>query len=1146
MIKRYACDFAGVLALLTLLSGSAFGQWAQITGRITDTSGAVVVGSELRVTNVNTGVKWETKSNDSGYYAVLMLSPGRYDLLVRKSGFRPISRSGITLEVNQVARIDFVLEVGTVMETLTVSGEVSRVQTEQATLGTVVERQRITDLPLNGRNVFALLMLVAGVKSQAGPMNSGFSDRGISLSAVAINGGPSALNSYVLDGGNNNQSYLADINVNPTVDAIEEFKVQMNSMSAEYGFTAGGVVNLVTRSGTNEPHGSLYEFMRNDKLDARNTFAQAKNPLRYNQFGGALGGPVYLPSVYNGRDRSFFFFNYEEWRFRQSLSPITSVPTPGQRDGDFSDLRDASGRQIGVYDSATTRVNPAGSGYVRDPFPGNLIPAMRLDPVARNMEQFYPLPNRTPSNAFTNSNNYIGTLPWARNMRQYTAKLDHHFSARNRLSGRFMYFRHFDDNGNSNALPDPDTRLRLDKYESRNFIVTDTHTVSPSLLNEFRVGVARQHFGWQGYSYGKDWRQKLGLPAGFPSYTLPPLVSNGLPAFSYGVSVGVRASLTWQFFEMATLVRGSHTIKLGADWRTQQANNLLQMQLSGSFSFPASLTGNPQQQAGTGSSFATFLLGAVGSATAYTYLGESQEGTSMSYFVQDDWKVSQHLTVNLGLRYDYQTWPVERHNGLSNFNPFATNPQNGLLGRMEYAGIDYGRSALAPVRNNWNPRIGFAYDPTGRARTVVRGGYGMFYPTVFYRDCFGNTAGFANTPTTYLPAGGDSNFAAFRFSDGLPYPPTPPQGSELGPSYLLSSDVSWDQPAEKVPMSQQWSLSVQHQFRGGWLVDAAYSGNHVTHMMAGSYNFNQLDPQYWSLGLALQNQVPNPYAGKVSGSLGAATISRGQSLLAFPYYNSVTVRLPHLGNSTYNAFLLTVQRRLANGFTTLISYTNAKLISDSITTPVGFGGAEQVNVTGYQNGKYDRRSERSLDPTDVSQRLVVSALYQFPFGKGKRWNPANRFVAAWVGGWQINTIGTIQSGIPVVVSGASNFLASRPNSTGRSAKLDSRSAQRWFDTTAFVNPPNYTMGNLGRILPDVRNPGAVNFDLSLIKDIRLRERVNLQFRAEAFNFANHVNLGLVSGGFSPGSTGYNQSATFGTITSARDARTMQFGLKLIY
>jgi hypothetical protein len=348
-------------------------------------------------------------------------------------------------------------------------------------------------------------------------------------------------------------------------------------------------------------------------------------------------------------------------------------------------------------------------------------------------------------------------------------------------------------------------------------------------------------------------------------------------------------------------------------------------------------------------------------------------------------------------------------------------------------------------------------------------------------------------------------------------------------------------------MTQQWNLSVQRQLFKDWLVEATYSGSRGTHFLAGNYDYNQLDPQYDSLGLALQSLVPNPYAGRVPGALGNATITRAQALRPYPYYNAVNVRNPHSGHSTYHALLLTVERRFSSGFVLLGSYTNAKLINDSIRTIFDFGDTvEQVNETGYQNGKFDRRAERSIDPTDVSQRAVLSAVYELPFGRGKALSASNRFFNGLMSGWQANTITTIQSGLPVILRGANNFRANRPNSTGQSAKLDHRTADRWFDTTAFVNPPNFTFGNLGRVLPDVRTPGAVNVDLSFVKNTTLYERLRLEFRAEAFNVANHVNLSAPNATFSPGPDGRNQSATFGTITSARDARIIQFGLKLVF
>jgi hypothetical protein len=731
-------------------------------------------------------------------------------------------------------------------------------------------------------------------------------------------------------------------------------------------------------------------------------------------------------------------------------------------------------------------------------------------------------------------------------MQQWTLKGDHRFSDKNNFQLRYSYYNHFNDNGYFSAYPDPNMRNRLDNYTNRNAVLNDTHTFSPRILNEFRSSIARQYFPFQAYSYGQEWPQKLGLPASIPGYTLPRVIIGGVPdpgAFS----VGLRGNQTLQFMDVVTVVQGAHTFKAGIDHRLQRANNYQREVPSGQFNFPGSLTQNPRSPAGTGSGFAQFLLGSVSTSTFTAYSGESEHAYSTSVFVQDDWKTTRRLNLNLGLRWDYQQWPVERHNGLSDFDPTATNPQTGLLGRIEYAGVDYSRSVWDPVYNNFSPRIGFALDVTGDSRTVIRGGYAIFYPTTFYRDFFGNTAGFANTSTAYNPPGGNSNLPAFQFKNGLPTPYIQPLGAALGPSAFLGQGVSWDQPSDnKVPMSQQWSVSVQRQLKKSWVLEASYSANKGDHLIAGGYDYNQLDPQYLSLGLSLQDQVPNPYAGKIPGSLGGATITRSQLLKPFPYYTTVTVRNPHLGSSIYHAFLVSVEKRLASGLSLLASYTNAKLISNSIVTPINFGPVEQVGTVGYQNGKFNRAAERSLDPTDVSQRFVISGVYELPFGQGKRFDSGSGVANKVIGGWQLNLIGTLQTGIPVQIRGASNFLADRPNSTGATAHIDDRSADRWFDTSAFINPPNFVYGNVPRVLPDVRNPGVVNFDLSAVKDTIVYERLKLQFRFEAFNFVNHTNLGLVNGSFSPGADGRNRSATFGTITSARDPRILQLGMKLIF
>lgn len=1136
--------FALALLFACVLPAAAQQGRGSILGSVTDGSGAAVPAASVRILNTGTNAAFNTTSNEEGFFNAPSLPVGAYSVTVERAGFKKAVRSGITLQVDQRAQVDVRLDVGQTSESIEVVGEAPLVDTSGATLGKVVENRRIADLPLNGRNALALVMLTPGVKSQAGPTNSGFVDRGTALSAISINGGPSSLNSFIIDGGNNNSAFLADINVNPTVDAVQEFKVQSNVMSAEFGFTAGGVVNIVTKSGANDPHGSLYYFIRNDAFDARNAFAARKSPFRYNQYGGTLSGPVVLPRIYNGKDKTFFFFNYEGWQNRRFQSNILSVPTEAMRAGDFSNLRDATGKLIQIYDPNTTIANPNGSGFVRTPFAGNTLPTSRLDPVSNKMLQFYPLPNRTPANAFTNASNWIGQVNEVRNMNQWTVKADQRISEKNSLSGRFLYYKHFNDNGFASALPDPNVRQRLDNYLNYNTTINDTHSFTPSLLNEFRISVARQAFPFQAYSFGQGWIGKLGLPSTVPEGTLP-RVDNGLPGFG-AFTVGLRGSTTWQFVDSVTRIIGGHNIKMGADIRLQQANNYQREVPSGQFSFAAGLTNNPQATAGTGNQMATFLLGAVSSASVTRYAGESEKAYSTSFFLQDDWKVARRLTVNLGIRHDYQQWGVERNNGTSNFNPFAINSLTNLPGRMEYANVNYGATPLQPVYTNFGPRLGFAYDLAGNGKTVVRGGYAVFYPQVFYRDYFGNTAGFANTSTAYNPAGGNTNLAAFQFKDGLPTPAVEPLGAKLGPSFLLGQGVNWDQGNEKVPMSQQWTLSVQRMLPGKWMIDAAYSANKNNNLAASGFDYNQLDPQYNSLGLALQDQVRNPYAGLIPGSLGGATISRSQSLKPYPYYTGVTVRLPHLGSSIYHALLMTAERRLSSGVAILASYTFGKLMSDSAIVPSNFGAVEVGSDNGYQNGKYDRRAERSIDPTDVAQRLVLSGIVELPFGKGKRWNSSNPFVGRMIGGWQLNIISTMQGGLPLAVRGASNFLANRPNSTGVSAHLDNGTSDRWFDTAQFVNPPNFTYGNVGRTLPDVRNPGILNFDLSVIKDTTITERLKLQFRGEAFNFVNHRNLGSPNVSFSAGANGLNNSSTFGTITSARDPRIMQFGLKLLF
>ncbi|MCX6613723.1 MAG: TonB-dependent receptor [Acidobacteria bacterium] len=1119
------------LPLLLLASLPGFSQQGRgtILGTVTDGSGAAIAGAKIRVFNTATNAGIETTSTTDGLYQAPNLAVGDYTVTVEKTGFRKVVRSGLQLQVDQRAQVDIQLEVGQVTESIEVKSEAILIDTSNTSIGKVVDQKRVSELPLNGRNALALTLLTPSVKSNAGSTSSGFADRGIQLSSISINGGPNAMNGQLLDGGNNIQSYIGEVAINPGVDSVEEFKVQSGGMSAEYGFTAGGVINMVTRSGTNKLHGSVYEFFRNDALDARNTYAAFKPPFRYNQFGASAGGPVI-------KDRTFFFGNWEEYRYRRSRPVIASFPTLGQRTGNFSDLFNANGTPIPIYDPFTTQ--GSGTGVTRSIYPGNIIPASQIDPVAKAINEFYPLPNRAPTDRFTNANNFIGNASEIQQMRQYTMKADHKFTSNNSMFGRYSFFNHKTDNGGGGAAVYPNEVVgkRDDNLKNWNVVLSDTHVVSPTIVNELRVGATRGYFPFVVRSFGGGWPQKLGLPSIVPADTFP-AIGNGLLGFNTGTA-GLRGSLNWQFLDQVNIVRGKHSMKIGFDLRLLQGHNLQRSSPSGNYSFAAGLTGNPIAPAGTGSSYATYLLGAVSGASVTTHLGESQVTHSISGYFQDDWKITRRLTLNLGLRYDFQSQAVERNNGATNFDPTCKLP-NGLLGCTVFAGVDgQPRNWRGEDYSNWGPRLGFAYDVFGNTKTILRAGYGMMYPSQMWRENYGNANGFAQTNTTYPQS--NPNLPAFLLRQGFPSAPIQPQGRALGAAAFLGQGVAYDEKNGNIPRIQQFTLSLQQQVWNNWLFEASYAGNLGRGLTAGSYDLNQLDPQYLSLGQALTQQVPNPYAGQVPGALGSATITREQSLRPFPYFTGVTVRNPRLGSYNSHLLLLSAEKRLSKGLVFLVSFTGGKVISDSLQTPVNFGPIEQASVTGYQNGKFNRAAERSVDPSDVSKRATISAVYELPFGKG------NSVMNRIIGGWQVNTIGIMQTGLPLLIGGANNQRATRPDSTGKSAQLDNPTAERWFDTTQFVNPAPFTFGNLGRVLPNVRTPGTVNWDLSFIKNTRFTDRFNVQFRTEMFNFMNHVNLNAPNTSFSPGPTGFNQSGSFGVITSARDARTIQLSLKLMF
>lgn len=1144
-----------IVAVVLLAVPSLWAQSPQgtITGTITDAQGARVPGVEVVATQVTTNLTFQGSSSSDGTYVIPALPVGSYVVVASAAGFKTFRRTEIQLEVSQRLRLDISLELGQLSETVTVQGEVSRVRTEESSLGTVVERRRIEELPMNGRHVFNLVKLVTGVQPVDRNMDGFGEITNQGFSQIQFNGGPVYGTQIFLDGGANTAPVHNEISVVPMVDAVEEFKVETNGLKAEFGQTSGGVINVVTKSGTNNLHGSLYEFMRNDAMDARNAFAtqvasntgRIKPILRYNQYGGTVGGPVRIPKIYDGKNRTFFFAGYEQWRFRNSQIRFATVPTALERAGDFTNTRDANGALYPVYDPDTTRPNPNGSGFVRDLMPGNSVPKSRQDPLSLRVQEFMPLPNATPINAYTQTNNFYSLAVQPSNQGVTNIRVDHRISDKDSTFFRYSGTRNTRwGQGYGLGPADPDIFARYDQRDNHNWILTETHIFSPSIINEFKGNVTRQNLPFQSLGYGGDWPKKLGYPSiipqdMFPAVTVAGMLQIGPTSFAFGL----RAQNQVQIADSLTWIKGKHQIKMGFDQRWVRENWINKSLPSGQFSFAAGLTGNPQAPAGTGIGQATYLLGDVtgGSLTIRNYM--SFQSWSHASYIQDDYKITPRLTVNLGLRYDLRSGPVERWNRHSNFDPYATNPETGMPGVLTYADVTGPRHFVDRNNLDFGPRAGFAYALTKDGKTAIRGAFGIVHMLTEAYDMqadSSNSLGWEATTTFSSTRGG--NYPAFQFSDG-PTVLIQPQGAAGGPSAFRGQSVR-AQNLHAPPMYlQQANLTLQREVAGQWVVSASYAGSRGVHIPGSNYNLNQLDPKYYTqYGLALQDQVANPFYGKISsGGLSGATISRSQLLLPYPDYGSVMTMANHGNSSTYHSIQLTLEKRYSKGISALASFTGGKLIDES------FSSAGSSGETGdFRVGRLDRRGDRAIDQNDISQRLVVSGVFEMPFGKGKRFAAnVHPVVNQIIGGWQLNTITTVQTGSPLSVRGANNFALGWPDLLRDPTLYGSdRSVKKWFDTTAFANPPDFVVGNAPRTLPNTRGPGMFQIDMSAFKNIRLKEGTVLEFRAEAFNFFNHVNLNNPGTSFSPNRQGANTNASFGVITSAMNARSIQLGLRL--
>ncbi|MBS1828265.1 MAG: TonB-dependent receptor [Acidobacteria bacterium] len=1130
-----------LLALLLLSASSAGAQqiYGTVTGTVTDSSGAAVAGVQVRLSNTGTGLQRTSVSGEDGDFRFLVVQPGAYTVDVQHQGFKAFRREGIVVEADRSLAVPVRLDVGAVSEVVEVQGGTPLLEPNTSSLGTVMDQRKVEELPLNGRNPLGLANLiptVRGIGYFGGQVLSSWR-----LAAVSIGGGPPLANGFLVDGIASEKVTVAGTQTFLSIDSTQEFKVLTNAMSAEFGRTAGGIISIVSKGGTNEFHGNLFEFLRNDNLNANDFFSnKAGRPLgalAYNQFGGTLGGPI-------KRDRLFFFFNYDAFRERRLSQSTVTSPTALERTGDFSKTLNRTGEQIVIYDPTTTRAS-AGSpgGFLRSPFAGNVIPASRIDNVSKNVLTYYPLPNMA-GQQFTQAQNLFLQGPGPIDRNAITGKVDYNISSARRIGARYTW----DDLNWQfarmwNTPAEPDGRAVLIPRNSMSVNYTDT--ISPTLLIEAKAGFNRENEHFFTPSEGFD-IATLGMPEAFKRITYVgkgadtgrfPYINIGDAALIGAIASRGGPSNTTLASVAVTKITNTHTIKTGYENRFYAANDYGREYSVGNYTFNRGFTQGPnplQATANAGFGVASFLLGTPSSA--YTRL--QTDGTaSVKYhalFVQDDWKVSRRLTLNLGMRWEVEAPPTDRYNVITSFDPDMVSPLKvpglNLRGGLTFPGVNgLSRSLTNTTYNNFGPRFGFAYQAA--AKTVVRGGFGIMYiPVTISLPRTGYTQ---DTPFVASLDGGLT--PQDRMSNPFPNGLIPPTGSSLGGLTGIGTSVDGQLRNVSRGYTEQWNFTIQHQPWNNWLFEAGWVGNHGVRLFAGARTLNFLSEADFARGTALAQTVPNPFQGIITtGPLSGATITRSQSLMPFPQFTGVNGGYSFLNNSIYHALAVKVEKRFSQGFSVLLAYTASKLMDDGAnTTQIRPGAAV---VTGPQNWN-NLRSERSKSAQDVPQRMVVSALWALPFGKT---GPAvSRFV---IGGWQLNAITTLESGTPVSLAATVAGGGNRPDVVpGVSARIDNPTIDRWFNQSAFAQPVAYTFGNVSRTIPNLSSDNLFNMDLSLFKNFRVREKYQFQFRAEAFNLTNTPTFDT------PGRV--LNSATFGTVTATAfnpKPREVQLALRFVF
>jgi Carboxypeptidase regulatory-like domain len=1084
---------------LSIIAVSSLAAWAQsgrgiIFGTVTDSQGALVTNAEIAVTNQATGFTQKVKSDQGGNYIVTDLPAATYGVTCEAAGFRTIERTGILLQIDQRARVDLVVQVGQATQVISVEGNVTNLDTFSSTVKDVVDSTRMVELPLNGRNALSLQALLPGAVQMG--INSAASGIALNTNLVfSVNGARPNQSAYTLDGGLNMDMYNNLPAAFPNPDMLQEFSILQNSYSAVSGRDAGAVINMITKSGTNQLHGTAYEFLRNNYADARDYFATVVPPLKRNQFGGTIGGPVRLP-YYNGRDKTFFFAGAE--LTRQSLGSTVSstiVPTALERAGNFSQTF-ISGKPITVAPPSTvTAANPKGT-----PFPGNIIPAAYLDPVAQAFtSHFFPLPNR-PGNIYS----FNLALPTRDN--QVIAKLDQSFSTSDKLSLRYF----FDDSFNAQNAGLPAFNSNND-WPTHNGTINETHIFTSALLNLATFMVARNTFIRSPQITNPATWANLGCVSCIP-LAPPSIPTDWAITMANGLSLRVPTNfrsymMNYQFIDTVSWSKKNHLLQFGGEYSYERRYGREYFQFAPQYAFSGTLSGP------YGDGYADFYLGAANSVFQNTPLFSEQYKYTPFLYFQDDWRASKRLTLNLGLRWEPYITTRDRFDHDGAFRPgqqsviYPLAPPGALF--PGDPGIGPG---VSPNRyNKFSPRIGFAYDPSGNGKTSIRAAYGIFSDTL--RPVAVNTNQL-NQPFSY-------GQTTFNVPLSNPYvnnmqtqqlllnyvPPKTAADRQKRVFYLPMTENSID-PNFTTGYIQQWNLTVQQQIWKQIVLTFAYLGGKGTHL------------------LLLEEQNPATYIPNQS------TTTNVNSRRPYKNFQTITEDVS-LGPSSYNAFQVSWNRRLAQGFTLLGSYVYSKSLD--IASNDGNSG-----LGNQARNPYNWNLDYGPSDFDVKHRLVNSFVYQIPaFASG------NGFVRALTGGWQVDGILTLQTGLPFsVLAGVDRSLAGvnidHADVHGPVAVYNGRSRTskiaKYFDTSAFSLPALGTFGTSGR--NTIYGPGLANLDAGLFKAIPIHEQMRLELRWETFNSLNRPNFLNPNNSFS--------SAAFGRITQSNRGRVMQIAAKFVF